>query len=127
MAGGDDAGIAVGRQSGGQPLPFSRCADAEYAGIDPGRTAWHQLALTRAKAPGAVVVVARGKENNGKLTIPDQGPWQADIQYLYYNPLWPKNPAAGADTGQYTLFSDDDRRCLSVIGRLSRCVAGNAG
>ncbi|WP_413729350.1 AsmA2 domain-containing protein YhdP [Sodalis sp. RH22] len=68
-----------------------------------GGQQWHALSLTRRNTLGGSVVEARGKEIDGKLALANQGPWRADIRYLYYNPLWPKNGAAGD-----TLFQDDD-------------------
>ncbi|TCL04839.1 AsmA2 domain-containing protein YhdP [Sodalis ligni] len=73
-----------------------------------GGQQWHDLALTRANIPGGSAVVARGKEINGKLTLPDRGAWQADIQYLYYNPLWPKTQATAAGKDQNALLGGDD-------------------
>ncbi|HEY0211729.1 AsmA2 domain-containing protein YhdP [Acerihabitans sp.] len=63
---------------------------------------WHQLSLTRNNTFGGSAVEARGKEIDGKLLIAGQGPWRADIRYLYYNPLWPQSGAA-----QETLFDND--------------------
>ena len=71
-----------------------------------GGQQWHQLALTRTDIAGGTAIEAHGREINGKLALMDQGPWRADLDYLYYNPVWPKGQAGGS--GQDTLFGGND-------------------
>lgn len=72
-----------------------------------GGQQWHQLSLIRTTIAGGSTLEARGREIQGKLTLADQGPWRADLRYLYYNPLWPKDPNAATDTGQNPLLGND--------------------
>jgi uncharacterized protein (TIGR02099 family) len=53
-----------------------------------GGQAWHQLTLLVEPLQTGTKVTAKGQEVNGSLLMADDGPWHADIDYLYYNPQW---------------------------------------
>ncbi|CNI44591.1 Uncharacterized protein involved in outer membrane biogenesis [Yersinia pekkanenii] len=65
-----------------------------------GGQTWHQLTLQLEPLLSGTKVTAKGQEVEGSLLMADQGPWHADIDYLYYNPQWAaseqKNPLAQA-------------------------------
>ncbi len=69
---------------------------------------WRDLTLTRSNTLGGSLIAAKGKEINGKLAMADNGPWHADLGYLYYNPMWAKGAQTAPDAPQNALFSDDD-------------------
>ncbi|MEA9390317.1 AsmA2 domain-containing protein YhdP [Acerihabitans sp. TG2] len=72
-----------------------------------GGQQWRDLSVTRLNALGGSSIEARGREIDGKLFIANQGPWRADIRYLYYNPLWQQTTDSENENVQAALFNDD--------------------
>ncbi|EKN6211091.1 AsmA2 domain-containing protein [Yersinia enterocolitica] len=65
-----------------------------------GGQAWHNLTLQVDPLPSGTKITAQGQEVDGRLLMAANGPWHADIDYLYYNPQWTgsekKDPLAQA-------------------------------
>ncbi|TKI06879.1 AsmA2 domain-containing protein YhdP [Martelella alba] len=72
-----------------------------------GGQQWHELSLTRRDIAGGSAVALQGREVRGTLSMMDQGPWRADLDYLYYNPLWPKNSHTSGGDSRDSLFGGD--------------------
>lgn len=49
---------------------------------------WRQLQLTLERQAENLTISAKGKEIDGRLILSPHYPWQSEIAYLYYNPLW---------------------------------------
>ncbi|VAX76206.1 Uncharacterized protein YhdP [Serratia symbiotica] len=64
---------------------------------------WNNLILSANKHSTEFLVSAKGNEVDGVLQLVDNGPWRADINYLYYTPKFKnaKNPLVlGEDKGK---------------------------
>ncbi|MBS9430055.1 AsmA2 domain-containing protein [Photorhabdus akhurstii] len=55
--------------------------------LDVGGQRWNQLSLDVEKQFWGTQITANSREINGKLNIRKSGPWQMNLNYLYYNPL----------------------------------------
>lgn len=54
-----------------------------------GGQQWHDLQATLAQSvSGETEIKAKGREIEGSLRMRDRAPWQAHLNYLYYNPEW---------------------------------------
>ena len=51
-----------------------------------GGQQWNNLSIVAKPTANGSMVEAQGREINGTLTMRDNAPWQAAINYLYYNP-----------------------------------------
>lgn len=51
-----------------------------------GGQQWNNLSIVSEPSANGSKVEAKGREINGSLIMRDNGPWQADVRYLYYNP-----------------------------------------
>ncbi|WP_047605588.1 AsmA2 domain-containing protein YhdP [Rahnella aquatilis] len=61
---------------------------------------WNDLTLTSVQGHQGMEVTAKGKEIDGMLNMNDNGPWLANIKYLYFNPQWtPEDVATSAPPG----------------------------
>ncbi|WP_380179765.1 AsmA2 domain-containing protein YhdP [Kalamiella sp. sgz302252] len=66
-----------------------------------GGQRWHDLEATLSQTvSGENTVQAKGREINGKLVMKQRTPWQAQLDYLYYNPQWPASGDATPFSGK---------------------------
>ncbi|ELY6225440.1 AsmA2 domain-containing protein YhdP [Cronobacter muytjensii] len=63
-----------------------------------GGQRWNNLSVMAKPQAGGTEVSAQGREINGRLVMRDGAPWQAIIDYLYYNPAH-ENEAASVFSG----------------------------
>lgn len=52
---------------------------------------WNNLSVDLERAGQNFVMGFKGQELDGTLRIEPNQPWQADINYIYYNPEWPSS------------------------------------
>ena len=84
-----------------------------------GGQRWNNLSIQTRPGTGGTRVNAQGREINGSLTMRDHAPWQANIQYLYYNPSAAQNgapaqsasPLSGIDNMRFSGWPDLQLRC----------------
>ncbi|WP_127959046.1 AsmA2 domain-containing protein YhdP [Serratia microhaemolytica] len=75
---------------------------------------WNDLKLVIKQQPSGKRLNAKGQELDGWLTIPDQGPWQAEFAYLYYNPQFPATqPATESEALSFQSWPSINFRCQS--------------
>jgi uncharacterized protein (TIGR02099 family) len=89
-----------------------------------GGQAWHNLQLAVQQQLAGTTITAKGKEIDGSLSMPDRGPWRADLSYLYYNPQFSdgKNAPGATNplaTGERISFRD----WPSLVLRCKSCWA----
>lgn len=86
-----------------------------------GGQQWRDIHLAVEQQLAGVMVVAKGKELDGRLSMPDNGPWHADLAYLYYNPQFsndnngtgPSNPFATSEQISFRGLPSLILRCKS--------------
>ena len=84
-----------------------------------GGQQWNNLSIQMRPTLAGKVVSAQGREINGTLTMRDNAPWQANVQYLYYNPNVSINgstqktasPLAGSGRIDFSSWPDLQLRC----------------
>ncbi|HBI11990.1 MAG TPA: TIGR02099 family protein, partial [Franconibacter pulveris] len=84
-----------------------------------GGQQWNNLSIQMRPTPGGKEVSAQGREINGTLTMRERAPWQANVQYLYFNPSASANsgsaktasPLAGMDSIDFSDWPDLQLRC----------------
>ncbi|MER0124965.1 AsmA2 domain-containing protein YhdP [Franconibacter daqui] len=84
-----------------------------------GGQQWNNLSIQMRPTPGGKEVSAQGREINGTLTMRERAPWQANVQYLYFNPSASANsgsaktasPLAGMDSIDFSGWPDLQLRC----------------
>ncbi|MEN5018303.1 AsmA2 domain-containing protein YhdP [Erwinia sp. Eh17-17] len=84
---GAGTGAGAGSQAGSMKLPGDIRLHTPVLTL--GGQQWQDLtAILTQSVAGEMAVKAEGKEINGSLVMKQNGPWLADVKYLYYNPQW---------------------------------------
>lgn len=55
---------------------------------------WRDVTANIQQSASAMLVNVQSKELTAVLNAPKKGPWQLDVNHLYYNPLWANDEAA---------------------------------
>jgi len=72
-----------------------------------GGQVWNDLLLRSTQANNGMNITAKGKEIDGTLAMNDQGPWKANLRYLYFNPQWSAADAASGGQAAQNPFAAD--------------------
>lgn len=87
LGAGAGAGSGAGGQAGSAYLPGD--IKLHTPALTLAGQQWQDLTATLSQTMGGEMKVqAQGKEINGSLAIAKNGPWLANLKYLYYNPQW---------------------------------------
>ena len=78
-----------------------------------GGQQWKNISLISQPLLGGTQVSAEGREINGSLLMRKNGPWQAEINYLYFNPSTATGTANGAGAAG---FAQADSRKIDFSG-----------
>ncbi|ATA20354.1 uncharacterized protein (TIGR02099 family) [Gibbsiella quercinecans] len=87
-----------------------------------GGQAWHRLTLSAEQRIGGLEIAAKGDEVDGSLLSADNGPWRANIQYLYYNPQFNGGSGKAAQGGSTSAMDNASfRNWPSLMLRCQSC------
>ena len=72
-----------------------------------GGQVWNDLTISSTQGRQGMEIKAKGKEIDGTLNMNDNGPWLANLSYLYFNPQWTVADVAGSGKPAGNPFASD--------------------
>ncbi|MTD27919.1 AsmA2 domain-containing protein YhdP [Erwinia sorbitola] len=76
---------------------------------------WQDLTATLSQSvAGEMTINAQGKDINGTLVTKPDGPWLANLKYLYYNPQWDSKGASSPVSGDASTINFSRWPALSL-------------
>lgn len=110
-----------GEKAIGNKLLIPKIVTLRTPALTFGGQRWNNISVTSQSTGEGTHISAQGRELNGTLTLYHHAPWQAQINYLYYNPVSVTSPDATPVNSLASVQHIDFSRWPNLALRCAEC------